>query len=82
MLIDIHVHPFCKEAHYGDRNKIANAMSGGNPTKLKRVNRMLNAIMEQFTLDDYIQILDKFNIDKAVIVSLNVSTAYGFYMVS
>ncbi|NVM20043.1 MAG: amidohydrolase [Candidatus Lokiarchaeota archaeon] len=82
MVIDVHVHPFCKEAHYGDRKRIANVMSGYDPIKLKRVSRMVNAIMEQYTLDDYISIMDKFNIDKAVIVSLNVTSAYGFLMVS
>ena len=82
MVIDVHVHPFCKEAHYGDKKKIADAMSGSNPRKLKNVLRMLNAIMEQFTLEDYIAIMDKFNIEKAVIVSLNVTSAYGFLMVS
>ncbi len=82
MVIDVHVHPFCKEAHYGDKKKIADAMSGYNPHKLKGVMRMLNAIMEQFILEDYIAIMDKFNIDKAVIVSLNVTSAYGFLMVS
>jgi len=82
MVIDMHVHPFCKEAHYGDKKKIADAMSGNDPIKLKSVNRMLKAIMEQYTLEDYIALMDKFNINKAVIVSLNVSSAYGFIMVS
>jgi len=82
MVIDIHVHPFCKEAHYGDKKRIADVMSGYDPITLKRKNRMVNAIMEQYTLDDYIAIMDKFNIDKAVIVSLNVTSAYGFLMVS
>ena len=62
MVIDIHLHPWCKEAHYGDKKKIADMMSGYNPRKLKGAMRMLNAIMEQFTLDDYIAIMDKFNI--------------------
>jgi len=82
MVIDVHVHPFCKEAHYGDKKKIADVMSGYNPTKLKRVNRLLDAIMEQYTLEDYISIMDKFNINKAIIVSLNLSSAHGFIMVT
>ncbi len=80
MVIDVHVHPFCKEAHYGDKKKIADVMSGYNPRKLKGVMRMLNAIMEQFTLEDYIAIMDKFNVTKAVIVAYDVTTAYGFVM--
>ncbi|MEE9377096.1 MAG: hypothetical protein V3V33_03575 [Candidatus Lokiarchaeia archaeon] len=46
MVIDIHVHPFCKEAHYGDKKKIAAVMSEYDPITLKRKNRMINAIIE------------------------------------
>jgi len=82
MVIDIHVHPFCKEAHYSDKKKIAEVMSGYNARKLKSVMHMLNAIMEQFTLEDYIALMDKFNINKAVIVAYDVSTAYSIVMVN
>jgi predicted TIM-barrel fold metal-dependent hydrolase len=78
----MHIHPFCREAHYGDKKLIAEAMAGGSSRKLIAVKRYINAIMDQFTIDDYIKIMDKFKIDKAVIVSLNVNTAYNFFMVN
>jgi hypothetical protein len=80
MVIDVHLHPWCKEAHYGDKKKIAEAMAGPNSRKLKGAMRMLNAIMEQFTLEGYIALMDKFHIDKAVIVAYDATTAYGFVM--
>ncbi len=80
MVIDVHLHPWCKEAHYGDKKKIADALAGPNSRKLKGTMRMLNAIMEQFTLEDYIAIMDKFNVRKSVIVAYDVTTAYGFVM--
>lgn len=80
MVIDVHLHPWCKEAHYGDKKKIADAMAGPNPRKLKGAMRMLNAIMEQFTLEGYVTLMDKFNVNKAVIVAYDATTAYGFVM--
>ena len=55
-------------------------MSGFNPRKLKGAMRMLNAIMEQFTLEGYVALMDKFRIDKAVIVAYDATTAYGFVL--
>jgi predicted TIM-barrel fold metal-dependent hydrolase len=78
----MHIHPFCQEAHYGDRKLIINAMAGGNSQKLLAVNRYIKAIMEKYTIEDYIKIMDKFKVDKAIIVSLNVKTAYNFIMVT
>ncbi|MFX1241206.1 MAG: amidohydrolase family protein [Promethearchaeota archaeon] len=80
MVIDVHLHPWCKEAHYGDKKKIAEAMAGHNSRKLKGAMQMLNAIMDQFTLEGYIALMDKFDINKAVIVAYDASTAYGFVM--
>jgi predicted TIM-barrel fold metal-dependent hydrolase len=80
MVIDVHLHPWCKEAHYGDKIKIAEAMAGPNSRKLKGAMRMLNAIMEQFTLEGYVALMDKFHINKAVIVAYDATTAYGFVM--
>ena len=82
MIIDLHMHPFCKEAHYGDKDSIINTMAGKNPKKLIAAKRYIKAIMEKFTIEDYINIMDKFKVDKAVIVSLNVKTAYNFIMVT
>jgi hypothetical protein len=37
MAIDVHLHQWCKEANYGDKKKIAEAMAGSNSRKLKGV---------------------------------------------
>jgi predicted TIM-barrel fold metal-dependent hydrolase len=78
----MHIHPFCREANYGDKDLIIKAMAGGDPQKLIAVKRYIKAIMEKFTIDDYVKIMVKFKVDKAVIVSLNVKTAYNFIMVT
>ncbi len=82
MIIDFHVHPFCKEATWGDLEKIASAMWGGDPQKLKRMRPFLETLANRVSLDDYIELMDKFNIDKTIIVSFNVTTALGFQLVT
>ncbi|MFW9950693.1 MAG: amidohydrolase family protein, partial [Candidatus Thorarchaeota archaeon] len=71
-----------REAHYGDKKLIINTMAGANPQKLLAAKRYVKAIMEKFTIDDYIKIMDKFNVNKAIIVSLNVKSSYNFIMVT
>ncbi|MFX1499755.1 MAG: amidohydrolase family protein [Promethearchaeota archaeon] len=78
MVIDVHLYPWCEEAYHGEKKKIADMMSAYNSRNLKGAMRMLNAIMDQFTLEDYIAIMDKFAIDKAVIVAYDVTPTYGF----
>jgi len=82
MIIDMHVHPFCKEATWGDLDKIAKAMWGLEPKKLKRMRPFLDTVANEISIDDYIKLMDNFGIDKAVIVSFNITTAYGVFLVS
>jgi hypothetical protein len=82
MVIDMHVHPFCKEATWDDLNKIANAMWGLDPQKRKYMLKMLKNLIQNVSINDYVELMDKFGIDKAVIVSFNVKTAFDFILVS
>ena len=82
MIIDMHVHPFCKEATWGDLDKIAKAMWGLEPKKLKRMRPFLDTVANETSIDDYIKLMDNFGINKAIIVSFNIATAYGVYLVS
>ncbi|MHA1803903.1 MAG: amidohydrolase family protein [Promethearchaeota archaeon] len=82
MIIDVHVHPFCKEATWGDLDKIASAMWGLDPIKLKRMKVMLKGVASNISIDSYIELMNKFHIDKCVIVSFNVTTAYGVTLVT
>ena len=78
----MHVHPFCKEVVWDDIDKIADAMYGLDPYKRKYMYKMLKSLTKSVSIDDYIASMDKYNIDKAVIVSFNVKTAYDVILVS
>lgn len=82
MIIDVHVHPFCKEATWGDLDKIADAMWSLDPVKHKYMSMMLKNLVKSVSIDDYIALMDKFGIDKSVIVAFNIKTAYGVEMVN
>ncbi len=78
----MHVHPFCKEVVWDDIDKIADAMYSLDPYKRKYMYKMLKNLTKSVSIDDYIASMDKYNIDKAVIVSFNVKTAYDVILVS
>jgi predicted TIM-barrel fold metal-dependent hydrolase len=82
MIIDMHVHPFCKEASWDDLNKISDAMWGSDPFKRKYMYKMLKNVSENVSIHDYVALMDEFDIEKAVIVSFNVKTAYDIILVS
>ena len=41
----MHVHPFCKEATWGDVEKIADVMWGAGTLKRKRMRRLLDQLV-------------------------------------
>jgi predicted TIM-barrel fold metal-dependent hydrolase len=82
MIIDMHVHPFCKEATWDDLDKIADVMWSLDTKKRRLMRPFLDTLSKNFSIDDYINLMDQFNIDKAVIVSFNITTAFGISMVS
>lgn len=82
MKIDIHFHPFCKEAMWDDLGKVADAMWGSDQEKKETMGAMLNILATRYSIDNYIELMDKFDIEKAVIVSFNVRTAYGICLVT
>ncbi|MBD3254241.1 MAG: amidohydrolase family protein [Candidatus Lokiarchaeota archaeon] len=77
MIIDIHIHPFCKEITWPDLDKVADVMWGQGTIKRKRMRPFLDAVANKTSIKDYISLMDKFSIDKSVIVSFNITTAYG-----
>ena len=81
-IIDVHIHPFCKEVKWDNLNKIAKAMWGLDPFKQKYMLKMLKNLVENISITNYISIMDKYNIDKGVIVGFNVKTAYDIVLVS
>ena len=78
----MHIHPFCKEATWDDLEKIADVMWGSGTIKRKRMRPLLDQLANTTSISDYISQMDKNNIDKAVIVSFNIRTAYGICMVN
>jgi predicted TIM-barrel fold metal-dependent hydrolase len=82
MIIDMHVHPFCKEATWDDLKKIAEAMWSLDPHKKRFMHKMLKNLTVNVSIDQYIELMDKFNIDKIVIVSFNAKTAYDIVLVT
>lgn len=82
MIIDFHFHPFCKEATWQDLDKIADAMWGLDPNQKKRMSVMLKTLVEEYSIDNYVELMNDLQIEKAVIVSFNIKTAYGICLVT
>lgn len=83
MIIDMHVHPFCKEADWGaDLDFVANALLGTNKKGRRAMFKFYEVLQTKISIDDYITQMDKYGIDKAVIVSYNLTTAYGVCIVT
>ncbi len=83
MIIDMHVHPFCKEADWGDDlDFVANALLGTNKKGRRAMFKFYEVLQTKISIDDYITQMEKYGIDKAVIVSYNLTTAYGVCIVT
>ena len=83
MIIDLHVHPFCKEASWGDdTDAIAERLLGKNKRGRRAMEKFYQVLANKISIKDYITSMDKYEIDKSVIVSYNLTTAYGARIVS
>jgi predicted TIM-barrel fold metal-dependent hydrolase len=82
MIIDMHFHPFCKEATWPDLEKVATAMWGTDAKKKNQFLPLLEGFATSTSITGYIAMMDEYNIDKAVAVSFNVQTAYGVTIVT
>ncbi len=82
MIIDMHFHPFCKEATWPDLSKVATAMWGTDSEKINQFLPLLEGFAYNTSITDYIAMMDEYDIDKAVAVSFNVQTAYGVIIVT
>ena len=83
MIIDMHVHPFCKEVNLGeDIEKIVQSLLGSNKQGRRRMQKLYEAMFNKISIDDYVSLMNKYGIDKAVIVSFNLTTAYGVCLVT
>ncbi|TXT62891.1 MAG: hypothetical protein BAJALOKI1v1_830002 [Promethearchaeota archaeon] len=82
MIIDFHIHPFCKEATWQNLDHVAEAMWGLDPKRQKRMKGMLTQVATNYSITNYIELMDQYKIQKAIIVSLNARTAYDLVLLT
>jgi len=78
----MHVHPFCKEVTWPNLEKVADILWGANTKIRKRLRPFLDQLAFKTSIDHYIELMDKYNIEKSVIVSWNITTAQGICIVT
>lgn len=85
MIIDIHTHPFCKEAHLTPSvDEAADRMMAklNDKEKVKTSKGLLKMLFQQNSIENMITDMNNAGIDKAVIVAMDLSTHYGVEMVT
>ena len=83
MIIDMHVHPFCKEAHWADDlEALTNKLLGTNKKGRRGMYKFFEIFQSKISIHDYISTMDKYEIKKAVIVSFNLISSYGHCIVT
>jgi predicted TIM-barrel fold metal-dependent hydrolase len=77
------VHPFCKEADWGnDLAYVADALLGTDKKGRRTMLKFFEVLQTKISIADYVSQMEKYGIDKAVIVSYNLTTAYGVCIVT
>jgi threonine dehydrogenase-like Zn-dependent dehydrogenase len=82
MIIDMHVHPFCKEATMRPSAEEAARLLCGGITNRKRLNSIaaaLSRVCTQRCVSDIIEEMDEAGVDKAVIVGANFAPEHLDY---
>jgi predicted TIM-barrel fold metal-dependent hydrolase len=83
MVIDVHIHPFCKEATVVPGPEEAlQRMYGTGEERFETLMAGFRWVFQEKTLDDIIRDMDEAGVDKAVIVAADYSTAYGAVVVT
>ncbi|GAB4349211.1 MAG: amidohydrolase family protein [Candidatus Abyssubacteria bacterium] len=83
MIIDVHIHPFCKEATViPSPEEALLRMYGHDEERFGPLLAAFQWIFREKSLDDIIREMDDAGIDKAVIVAADYSTAYGTVVVT
>jgi predicted TIM-barrel fold metal-dependent hydrolase len=79
----MHIHPFCKEANWGDDIEfVARSLLGTNKRGRRSMEKFFDVLRTKVSIKDYVEQMDKWDIEKAVIVSYNLTTAYGVCIVT
>lgn len=83
MIIDFHIHPFCKEATVlPSPEEALQRMYGENEQRFATLMTAFRWIFQEKALKDILLEMDQAGIDKAVIVAADYSTAYGTVVVT
>jgi predicted TIM-barrel fold metal-dependent hydrolase len=79
MIIDIHVHPFCKEATLtpGIQEAVERMFARHEPKRREMLRGMVTLLFTQRTVEDIIHDMDEAGIGKACIVPMDLTTHYG-----
>lgn len=85
MIIDLHAHPFCKEATIIPNIKEAVKRmygAGGNSEHRKRVEALHETMFARRSVVDMISDMDEARVDMACIVAMDMTTRYGVVVVT
>ena len=84
MIIDIHTHPFCKEATITPnlQEAVKRMFSGHEPNRRQVAEAGINYMFTQRSVQDMIRDMDEAGVQKACIVSMDLSTHYGVELVT
>lgn len=79
----MHIHPVCREATWENTDEeIIDAFSGSDRNKRRLWSNFMKIVKVKISINDYIKLMDEFGVNKAVIVSFNIKTAYGIKLVT
>jgi len=84
MIVDIHVHPFCKEATITPnlQEAVMRMFGDHEPIRRESIRSAFTYIFKQRTIQDIISEMDEAGVEKACIVSMDFSTYYGVELVT
>jgi len=86
MIIDFHIHPFCKEAtvkpNLGEAVRRMFLKGRENQLSIEEAIRMGEAFFRNRSVEDIIRDMDDAGVDKACIVAMDLSTYYGVELVT
>ena len=84
MIIDIHIHPFCKEATVTPNAVEARRrmFARSDPQKRDLMEKMFTYLSTQVSIGDILHDMNEAGIDKACIVAMDLTTHYGVKLVT
>ncbi len=85
MIIDVHVHPFCKEATITPSLEAAikrQMGTSGDPARVEFATAMLTELFTRRSVHEIVKEMDTAGVDKACIVGMDLTTRYGVQMVT